>query len=259
SKIDPIKRLTAPTMPVYIVTGANRGLGLEFTRQISQDPSNVLLASVRTASSDVADLEAASKPNADNTHVLTCDTSDLASIEAFAADVKKTLGADKKVDFLINNGAINSVPEQTSLSITAEGLAEQMKVNVLGPAKTTQFLLHAGVLAPEARIVNMTSGLGSMVVSLSITPRKCATYSISKAALNALTVQQSGELREEGKVGPKCVVVCMDPGWVKTRMGGDGAVLEPEESIGGMLKCIRGLGEGDNGKFYTYTGKEVPW
>jgi hypothetical protein len=51
----------------------------------------------------------------------------------------------------------------------------------------------------------------------------------------------------------------MDPGWVKTRMGGDGAVLLPEESIGGMLKCVHGLGEGDNGKFYTYTGKEVPW
>ena len=103
----------------------------------------------------------------------------------------------------------------------------------------------------------MTSGLGSMHVSLSITPRKCATYSISKSALNALTVQQSGELRE--KLGPKCVVVCMDPGWVKTRMGGEGAVLEPEESISGMLKCVQGLGEGDNGKFFTYTGKEVPW
>ena len=51
----------------------------------------------------------------------------------------------------------------------------------------------------------------------------------------------------------------MDPGWVKTRMGGEGAMIEAEESIGGMLRCVHGLGEGDNGKFFTYTGKEVPW
>ena len=131
-----------------------------------------------------------------------------------------------------------------------------MRVNVIGPAKTTQFLLEAGLLSPSARIMNMTSGLGSMVVSLSIEPRKCATYSISKAALNALTVQQSGEVRE--KLG-KAVIICMDPGWVKTRMGGAGAVLEAEKSIGGMLKCVQGLTDESNGKFFTYTGKEVPW
>lgn len=102
----------------------------------------------------------------------------------------------------------------------------------------------------------MSSGLGSMAVSLSIEPRKAATYSISKAGLNALTVQQSGEVAQ--KLG-RGVVICMDPGWVETRMGGSRAVLEPEESISGMLKCIHGLEEGSNGKFFTYTGKEVPW
>ncbi|KAK5746659.1 hypothetical protein LTR17_000675 [Elasticomyces elasticus] len=246
-------------MPTYIVTGANRGLGLEFVRQLSQSSSNTVLASVRSSSADLGDLETASKNNESNTHILTCDTGDLDSIKKFSQEVKKTLGGDKKIDYLINNAAVNSKPEQTSLSIGPEDLTNEIRINVLGPAKTTQFLVEAGVLAPEARIVNMTSGLGSMAVSLSITPRKCATYSISKGALNSLTVQQSGELREEGKVGEKCVVVCVDPGWVKTRMGGDGAQLEPEESIGGMLKCIHGLTEQDNGKFYTYTGKEVPW
>ena len=131
-----------------------------------------------------------------------------------------------------------------------------MRINVIGPAKTTQFLLEAGLLSTSARIVNMTSGLASMSFSLTISPRRCATYSISKAALNALTVQQSGHVREKLA---EVVVICMDPGWVKTRMGGDGAMLLPEESIGGMLKCMQGLTEADNGKFYTYTGKEVAW
>lgn len=148
------------------------------------------------------------------------------------------------------------MPEQTSLSINPADLEENIRVNVVGPAKTTQFLLEADLLSPSARIMNMSSGLGSMVVSLSIEPRKCATYSISKAALNSLTVQQSGEVAQ--KLG-KAVVICMDPGWVKTRMGGSGAVLEAKESIGGMLKCVHGLTEESNGKFFTYTGKEVAW
>lgn len=96
-----------------------------------------------------------------------------------------------------------------------------------------------------------------MAKSLMIEPRKCATYSISKAALNSLTVQQSGNLRDAGLEG--AVVICMDPGWVKTRMGGEGAMIEPEESVSGMLRCMHGLQDGSNGKFFTYTGEEVPW
>jgi hypothetical protein len=71
-----------------------------------------------------------------------------------------------------------------------------------------------------------------------------------------LTVHQSGDLREKLK---GCVVICMDPGWVKTRMGGEGAVLEAEVSIGGMLRTVHGLKGEDNGKFFTYDGSVVPW
>jgi NAD(P)-dependent dehydrogenase (short-subunit alcohol dehydrogenase family) len=233
-------------------TGANRGLGLEFVRQLSLDESNTILACVRTLSSDLGDLM---KVASSSTKILTCDTGSLGSIRSFVSEASKALNG-AKIDFLLNNAGINSVPEQTSLSIDPSDLDENIRVNVIGPAKTTQFLLEAGLLSPSARIVNMSSGLGSMAVSLSIEPRKCATYSISKAALNALTVQQSGEVRE--KLG-KAVVVCMDPGWVKTRMGGKGAVLEAEKSIGGMLKCMHGLTDESNGKFFTYTGEEVKW
>lgn len=234
------------------LTGANRGLGLEFVRQLSQSSTNTILACVRSSSADLADLKSVASPS---THILTCDTGSQDSIRAFVAEAGKVLDG-AKIDFLINNAGVNSVPDQTSLSIEEADLNENIRINVLGPAKTTQFLLEAELLSTSARIVNMTSGLASMSFSLTINPRRCATYSISKAALNALTVQQSGHVREKLA---EVVVICMDPGWVKTRMGGDGAVLSPEESIGGMLKCVHGLGEGDNGKFYTYTGKEVAW
>ena len=242
-------------MPTYCITGANRGLGLEFVRQLAADPTNTILALTRSLSSDLSDLK---KIASNKTHILECDTGNLTSITNLATNlIPQTLPSGAQIDFLLNNAGINSVPHQTALSINASDLNDQIRINVLGPAKTTELLLSNHLLAPTARIVNMSSGLGSIHVSLSITPRKCATYSISKAALNSLTAQQSGEVREV--LGQGCVVVCMDPGWVKTRMGGEGAVLEAEESIGGMLRCVHGLGEADNGKFFTYTGDEVPW
>ena len=239
-------------MPVYCITGANRGLGLEYVRQLSQDSSNTIIATIRNPSTDTADLKAiASK----NTHILTCNTGDSSSISTFASELSKTLDG-QKIDFLINNAGVNSVPQQNSLSIGEKDLHNEIQINVLGPASTVASLVSASLLSDDARIINMTSGLGSMERSLSIDPRKCATYSISKAGLNMVTVHQSGDLRQKLK---GVVVVCMDPGWVQTRMGGEGAVLTPEQSISGMLKCIGGLKEGHNGKFFTYDGGEVPW
>ena len=239
-------------MPVYCITGANRGLGLEFVRQIGSNSSNTIIATVRSASTDTSELKSAASKS---THILVCNTSDSSSISSFASEASKTLSG-QKIDVLINNAGVNSVPHQNSLNIGEKDLLNEVQINVLGPASTVTSLVNASLLADNARIVNMTSGLGSMEKGLSISPRKCATYSISKAGLNMVTVHQSGDLREKLQ---SVVVVCMDPGWVKTRMGGDGAFLTPEESIGGMLKVVGGLKEDDNGKFYTYDGSIVPW
>jgi NAD(P)-dependent dehydrogenase (short-subunit alcohol dehydrogenase family) len=125
-----------------------------------------------------------------------------------------------------------------------------MTVNVLGPAKIVEFL--APHLQDESVIMNMTSGLGSLTCSKVDT--KATAYSISKAGLNMLTVHQSVELKKKG-----VVVICMDPGWVKTDMGGKGAALEKEESIRGMLKCLSSFSMTDSGKFFVYDGQEKAW
>lgn len=239
-------------MPVYCITGANRGLGLEFVRQVGQDSSNTIIAAIRSSSTDTADLKAVASKN---THILVCNTGDSKSISSFASELEKTLSG-KKIDFLLNNAGVNSVPQQNALTIDEKDLHNEIQINVLGPATTVSTLVSAGLLSDNVRIMNMTSGLGSMERSLGINPRKCATYSISKAGLNMVTVHQSGDLKEKLK---GVMVICMDPGWVKTRMGGDGAILEPEVSIGGMLKVVHGLKESDNGKYFTYDGSEVPW
>lgn len=240
-------------MPVYAITGANRGLGAEFVRQLASNSSNTILALTRSLSSDLSELNELNKNK--NIHILECDTGSLSSIKSFASEASKPLSG-KKIDYLLNNAGINSKPEQNSLSIGPEDIDEHMRINVVGPAKTTEYLLEAGLLSDNAVILNMTSGLGSNGRSKGMQPRKCATYSISKAALNMLTVHQSGDLPEKL---PGVIVICMDPGWVKTRMGGEGAMLEREQSIKGMLATAHGVKKEDSGKFYTYTGEEVPW
>lgn len=239
-------------MPVYVITGANRGLGLEFVRQLAANQDNTIIACARSSSSDLTDVKAVANSN---THYLTCDTGDVENIKTFAQKLSKTLNG-KKVDFLLNNAGVNIEPTQSSLTLTPEALYENIRVNVLGPAKVVEHLHAAGVLSDNVRILNMSSGLGSVERSATIVPRKCAPYSISKAGLNMLTTHQSADLRE---TLPGAVVIVMDPGWVQTRMGGEGAILEPKTSIGGMLKALHGLKTEDNGKFYAYDGSETPW
>ncbi|KAG9966455.1 NAD(P)-binding protein, partial [Aureobasidium melanogenum] len=240
-------------MPVYVLTGANRGLGLEFVRQLSADSSNTVIGAVRSMSNDLTDLKSLNKN--DNIHVLECDTGEVSDITSFVQSCGKILDG-QKIDYLLNNSGINAVPEQSSLSITGSDMNEHIKINVLGPAKITEGMYKANLLSSDVRVLNMTSGLGSMQVSKGIKPRKCTTYSISKAALNMLTVHQGEELREKL---PGAVVISMDPGWVKTRMGGEGALIEAHESISGMLKVLHKLKKDDTASFWTYSGEQVPW
>ncbi|MCJ1350175.1 MAG: hypothetical protein MMC33_000156 [Icmadophila ericetorum] len=242
-------------MPTYVITGANRGLGLEFIRQLSSPSnSNILIACVRSTSTDTNDLESVITKSNSSTKVYieVCDTSSVDSIKNFASGLPSVLGStDSQIHYLLNSAGQNSVPNQTSISLNPSDVLAEIQINVIGPAKLTEYLLPH--LRKGSVVMNMTSGLGSMQKSKTIDPPICTTYSISKAGLNMLTVHQAGQLKERG-----VAVFCMDPGWVKTRMGGEGADLEPEESIKSMLEIIHRK-EGLSGNFFEYSGKEVPW
>lgn len=238
-------------MPIYVITGANRGLGLEFATQLAEDPSNTIIGTTRSLSSDLSGLEALKSKNK-NIHILECDVGSVESIQKFAKQVTSTIGAGTKIDFLLNNAGINSVPHESATTITPEGLNDQIRINVLGPAKTVEFLLDH--LKEGSVVMNMTSGLGSIGLAAGGDSSKCTTYSISKAALNMLTAHQAVELKPKG-----VIVISMDPGWVKTRMGGEGAVLEKDFSIGNMLKVLRSATIKDSPKFYSYDGQVKPW
>lgn len=190
-------------MGVWVITGANRGLGLEFVTQLSRDGSNTIIATSRSMSREsLSALEALDIKF--NLNILECDTSSQGSIESFGKQVTTLLDAGK-IDFLLNNAGINAQPQLTSLTLTPEALTEHVIVNVMGPAKTVQVLERH--LQPGSVVMNMTSGLGSLAYNRTKDPTECTAYSISKAAVNMLTVHQASDLKKKG-----VVVVCMDPG-----------------------------------------------
>lgn len=126
-----------------------------------------------------------------------------------------------------------------------------MNVNVMGPARMVQVL--ESHLQRGSVVMNMTSGLGSLAYNVSKEVLEATVYSMSKAALNMLTVHQAGQW--EGK-GVKFLAV--DPGWVKTDMGGSKAVLEKEESISGMLKILKSK-DTKSGDYLEYNCSKREW
>jgi NAD(P)-dependent dehydrogenase (short-subunit alcohol dehydrogenase family) len=236
-------------MPTYFLTGANRGIGLEFVRQLAPLPKTTIIAAVRSKSNSTSELSALNTNS--NIHIIEVDATSpdsLSSVEFRVAEILSRTGSN--LDFIFNVAGINATSTDTSLTLEPDSLATHMQVNVFGPAKIVQVL--ARYLARGATVLNMTSGLGSLTVAADVA--KCCTYSMSKAALNMLTRHQAKDLKSAG-----VKVICMDPGWVKTRMGGKGAMIEAEVSVGGMLDVVKSLRGEDSGKYYRYDGGIVPW
>jgi NAD(P)-dependent dehydrogenase (short-subunit alcohol dehydrogenase family) len=240
--------ITTMAGKTYLITGANRGLGLEFVRQItSASPNNTVIACVRSLQGELDDLKSLASSKSDKVHIVECDTSSVSSIKKAGEEIS-TLVSDGQLHYLLNNAGINSVSGQTALTINPEDLHKHIDTNVIGPSELFKALQKH--LDKGSVVLNMSSGLGSVGKGIV----KCTTYAVSKAALNMLTVHQAEVLKEKS-----AVAIVMDPGWVQTRMGGEGAILTPEESIGGMLKVLHSVTLEESGRFYQYDGKTVLW
>lgn len=240
-----------PIMTVYAITGANRGLGLEFVRQLASNSKNTIIAAVRTANPPPADLASIQKSSEATIHILQCDTGSPSSIAEFGKAASAALGSDDvKIDYVLNNAGVQTQPQTSTRDLSLDDLTKHIAVNVFGPAKVVDVLYSH--LQSGSVVMNMSSGLASIERAVKESDTTNAPYSISKAALSMLTVHQAAELKDRG-----VKVFSMDPGWVKTDMGGPKAPLEPEESIKGMLKVIHGTPEA--AKFYHYTGSECEW
>jgi NAD(P)-dependent dehydrogenase (short-subunit alcohol dehydrogenase family) len=226
-----------------LVSGANRGLGLEMTRQLLARGDRVVAACRQPGKALALTRLAGEHPG--RLHVLPLDVADPRTI----AELAREVGAlDLDIDLLVNNAGV-LVEHERFGAIEPRSLRDSFAVNAEGAFLLTQALNPH--LADGAKIVNLSSTLGSIASTNSL---YSPSYAMSKAALNMATRLLSIALAERG-----IVVVSISPGWVKTDMGGAGATLAPEASIASMLRVIDHLQRSDSGRFLSQKGETIPW
>ncbi|CAL1698717.1 unnamed protein product [Somion occarium] len=230
----------------WLITGASRGLGLEMVRQLLQSSSNTIIAACRTPD-NAAVLKSLHTDAKGTLHVIQIDTADEASIRASSTIVKTILG-ERGLDYLISNAAIGG-NDVTAFSFSVPSFRRTLETNVIGPAIVADTFLPLLEKGNRKVLVNISSGLASIGLDFGDI---AAVYSISKTALNMLTYKQA-------KAKPEFIVFCVDPGWVKTDMGGEKAPLEPHESVSKVLKIVADATSQSSGKFFRYDGEVLAW
>ena len=229
-----------------LVTGANRGLGLEFTRQLLARGSRVVATCRRPGKATALNALAGEYPG--RLHVLPLDVAEPKSHAELARELPLVLGDDGRLDLLLNNAGVLHSGERFG-RLGAGNLEHSFRTNAMGPLLLTQAL--APLLADGARVVNLSSRLGSIASTGRFgTP----SYNISKAALNMATVLLAHALADRG-----IVVAAFSPGWVRTEMGGDSAEVAPEDAVAGILRQVDALDDADSGRFMGTDGDAIPW
>jgi len=231
-------------MPSTLITGANRGLGLEFAKQYLADNWKVY-AACRDPSS-ASELRRLADGSRGKLLVLSVDVSDLANVRAAAVELK-----GKPIDLLLNNAGIGGPRGQTIGNIDYETWARVLDVNTLGPMRVAEAFVDNVARSDRELIVTVTSGMGSISDNSS---GGAFAYRTSKAAVNMVMRSLAVDLAPRGIT---CVVI--NPGWVRTDMGGANARLTAAESVTAMRRLIDKLGPAQSGKFFNHDGREYAW
>jgi len=219
-------------MPKVLITGANRGLGLEFAKQYSRDGWDV----VTTVREPSPELEAL------GLQVEHLDMADLDAVAGFG----RTLDA---LDLLIANAGTYG-PKEAESAEDAEAWLGTIRVNTVAP-----YLLARSVLPlvekSRGKLIAVSTKMGSIEDNMS---GSFLAYRSSKTALNMAWRNLALDAKRSG-----VIATMLHPGWVQTRMGGSSAPLEPQESVAGMRQVIERLGPNDSGEFFAYDGSRIPW
>lgn len=219
-------------MPTVLITGANRGLGLEFARQYSADDYEVI-ATVRDSSPELDALG------------IRIEKLDMADLDAVAAFGKRI----DTLDLLIANAGTYG-PRSVESAKDGSGWLETFAINTVAPFLLSQSVLPQ-VTRSKGKLIGISTKMGSIADNSS---GGFIAYRSSKAALNAAWRSLAIDVRSRG-----VVAAVLHPGWVQTRMGGPSAPIEPGESVSGMRRVIDGLGPDQSGRFFAYDGSELPW
>lgn len=247
--------MTTPSKCVALVTGANRGIGLETARQLASKGVTVLMAGRSEPS-----IQAAAKPLADAGLPVRPVLLDVVNGDHIAALVKRIEADYGRLDILVNNAGIitgETFFEDSTRTISADALRETFEVNVFAPIALTKALLPLIEKAPAGRIVNLSSILGSLTVNRDFEGDwagvKPLAYNSSKAALNMFTVQLAAALKNTA-----IKVNSAHPGWVKTDLGTDAAPLDVVDGAKTSVALALLDANGPTGSF-VHLGETLPW
>jgi len=263
--------------PTVVITGASRGIGLGMAAEFAKIGYRVI-ATARTPST-ATELNALAKSNA-NVHVLPLSVDDEKSIAGLVSALSKPPLSLTVVDVLVNNAGITGplFPKETLANATAKSYVDVFQTNVVGPALLTQHMLPLLKKSPHARVINLTSGMGSIALSNDglFFPMSEPTYRISKAATNMLSAIQAQEFNagvtktdakataeSTAAAAPtgRVTVIMLSPGWVQTDMGKKpgSPPLTVEASSSAIAKLVHGLTPANTARFFSYDGTSMPF
>uniref|UniRef100_A0A8C2L284 Uncharacterized protein n=1 Tax=Cyprinus carpio TaxID=7962 RepID=A0A8C2L284_CYPCA len=248
-----------------LITGANRGLGLETVKQLTEDscPKRHIFATCRDPDGPRSEaLRELAKKHPSVITIIRLDANDPCSIKESAKEVGSLLG-NNGLNLLVNNAGI--VANGTIQTSSAEDMKNTFNTNVIGPLLIIKEYLPylqtaakasgtPGMSSNKAAVINISTLGGSISTMPSLYKQfPVLPYCVSKAGFNMLTVLAAEELKAD-----EILCMALHPGWVKTEMGGEKAPLESKESVEGMLRVIGSLTEKQHGGFLDYTGETIP-
>lgn len=230
-----------PTYQV-LVTGANRGIGLEFVRQYAADGWRVVACCRDPLSATALNALAASFSGKVSVYAL--DVSDFNQIERLASALE-----GQAIDLLINNAGF--YPQSAFGAIDYADWDKAFRINAMAPMKMVECFVEHVACSRLRKIVTLSSKMGSIADNGS---GGSYLYRTSKVAANMVMKSLAIDLKPRG-----IAVTTLHPGWVQTEMGGPNALITPEQSVAGMRTVIAQFPTHNAGRFIAYDGQEIPW
>ena len=230
-------------MATVLITGTNRGLGLEFVKHFL-GRSDTVIATCRDSSS-ATELQALAANN-ENLSLKNLDVSDEQSMAAFATELK-----DTPIDMFINNAGVYGPRDANFGNVGSSEWEQVIRVNAIAPMLLTQLIIGSLRQGTEKKLVYVTSKMGSIEDNKG---GGSYIYRSSKTALNSVVKSLSVDLACEG-----FSVAVVHPGWVRTDRGGPNGLIDVQTSVSGMLAVIDGLSPDNAGDFFNYDGSLIPW
>lgn len=225
-----------------LITGANKGIGLEFTKQYIKTYKVIACCRQPKIATELNNL---AKSN-NNLQIMTLDINNKNHID----NLKHTLN-DEPIDYLINNAGIYGIKGERFINVDSSNMQNVIQTNAISTFMLCQALVNNVIRSENKTIITISSKMASIADNQY---GNSYAYRASKVALNAMMRSMSIDLKKDG-----IKVLILHPGWVKTSMGGDDAHIDVHTSVQGMMKLINDNNFWQSGDFYDYNREKIPW